>query len=53
MKKANQPELDEAFGMLRDQAENATVSVQPVDFCLVLCFKFNVLTLFIDTFSHH
>lgn len=26
--KANQPELlDEAFGMLRDQAENATVSV--------------------------
>jgi hypothetical protein len=25
--KANQPELlDEAFGMLRDQAENATVS---------------------------
>jgi hypothetical protein len=22
----NQPELDEAFGMLRDQAENATVS---------------------------
>lgn len=38
--KANQPELlDEAFGMLRDQAENATVSKK----ILFLWFNFYLL----------